>query len=159
MDTSYTSRFVIIGWPAKTYIHLLCVDTGCILEDLQGAVDDKYGWWSHMKDNIYIERERERESDDGNDVMDLGCMKTGIFWKKTFPWYIRIFFRFFLCLTLKLYSLSDIHTEQVIFYCHHQRNTCWYINRNERVYSLPPIHWLKFDIKFLLDNVRYTSNI
>ena len=30
-----------VGWLAKTYLHQLCVDTGCSLEDLPGAMDDR----------------------------------------------------------------------------------------------------------------------
>ena len=30
-----------VGWPAKTYIHQLCVDTGCRLEDLAVVMTDK----------------------------------------------------------------------------------------------------------------------
>ena len=33
------------GWPARTYIQQLCADTGCSLEDLPKAMDDKEGWW------------------------------------------------------------------------------------------------------------------
>ena len=32
------------GWPARTYIQQLCVDTGCSLEYLPGAMDDRDGW-------------------------------------------------------------------------------------------------------------------
>ena len=32
------------GRPARTYIQQLCVNTGCSLEDLLGAMDDKDGW-------------------------------------------------------------------------------------------------------------------
>ena len=31
------------GWPARTYIQQLCADTGCSLEDLPGAMDDRGG--------------------------------------------------------------------------------------------------------------------
>ena len=41
-----------VGWPARTYLHQLCADTGCSLEDLLGAMDDRDRW---------RERERERE--------------------------------------------------------------------------------------------------
>ena len=34
-----------VGQPAKTYLHQLCADTGCSLEDLPGAMDDRDGWW------------------------------------------------------------------------------------------------------------------
>ena len=30
-----------VGRPAMTYKHKLCVDTGCSLQDLPGAVDEK----------------------------------------------------------------------------------------------------------------------
>ena len=32
------------GLPARTYIQQLCADTGCSLEDLPGAMDDRDGW-------------------------------------------------------------------------------------------------------------------
>ena len=32
------------GRIARTYIQQLCADIGCILEDLQGAMDDREGW-------------------------------------------------------------------------------------------------------------------
>ena len=41
--------------PVWTYIQQLCADTGCNLEDLLGAIDDR-DWWRER------ERERERES-------------------------------------------------------------------------------------------------
>ena len=31
-------------FPTRTYLHQLCADTGCSLEDLLGAVDDRDGW-------------------------------------------------------------------------------------------------------------------
>ena len=34
------------GRPARTYIHQLCVDTGCSSE----AMDDRYGWWERVRD-------------------------------------------------------------------------------------------------------------
>ena len=40
-----TRVYISVGWPAKTYIHLLCADTGCSLEDLPGAVNNRDGWW------------------------------------------------------------------------------------------------------------------
>ena len=39
-----------VGRPAKTYIHQLCVDTGCSLEDLPGAMDDTYRWWEQLQE-------------------------------------------------------------------------------------------------------------
>ena len=44
-----THRHTNVGWPTKIYIHQLCADTGCRLEDLPGAM-------------TYWDRWRERES-------------------------------------------------------------------------------------------------
>ena len=33
-----------VGWPTKTYLQQLCMDTGCSLEDLSGAMNDKDDW-------------------------------------------------------------------------------------------------------------------
>ena len=37
------------GRPARTYIRLLCADTGCILEDLLKAMDDKERWRERVR--------------------------------------------------------------------------------------------------------------
>ena len=34
-----------VGWQAKTYIHQLCTDTGCHLEDLKKVMTNKDEWW------------------------------------------------------------------------------------------------------------------
>ena len=46
-----------IGWPVRNYLHQLCADSGCSLEDLKGAVDDRDGWEKKERGR---ERERER---------------------------------------------------------------------------------------------------
>ena len=51
------------GWPARTYIQQLCADTGCSLEDLPGAMDDRDGWW-----------ERVREIRSGGAIWWWGCI-------------------------------------------------------------------------------------
>ena len=33
----------------RTYIQQLCADTGCNLEDLPGAMDDRAGWWKRVR--------------------------------------------------------------------------------------------------------------
>ena len=38
-----------VDWPVKTYIHLLCVDTGCLLEDLPVALTDRDRWFERLK--------------------------------------------------------------------------------------------------------------
>ena len=39
------------GLPARTYIHQICADTGCSLEDLPGAIDnDRDGRRERVKD-------------------------------------------------------------------------------------------------------------
>ena len=51
------------GGVARTYIHQLCASTGCSLEDLPEAMDDRERW-----------QERVREiSADGNDILSLSA--------------------------------------------------------------------------------------
>ena len=38
------------GWPARTYIQQLCTNTGCSLEDLPGAMDNRDGWWERVRE-------------------------------------------------------------------------------------------------------------
>ena len=38
------------GWPARTYIQQLCVDTGCSIEDLPEAMDDREGWRERVRE-------------------------------------------------------------------------------------------------------------
>ena len=38
------------GWPAKTYMQQLCIDTGCIPEDLLEAMEDREGWRKKVRD-------------------------------------------------------------------------------------------------------------
>ena len=47
--------------PAKTFIHKVCADIGCSLEDLPGAMNDRDGWSERQKQR---QRDRERESRD-----------------------------------------------------------------------------------------------
>ena len=53
-----SQRRAKVGRPARTYIRQLCADTGCSLEDLPGAMDDRDGL-----------RERERERESGKSVL------------------------------------------------------------------------------------------
>ena len=38
------------GRPVKTYIQQLCTDTGCSLEDLPEAMDDREGWRERVRE-------------------------------------------------------------------------------------------------------------
>ena len=38
------------GQPTRTYIRQLCADTGCSLEDLLGAMDDRDRWWERVRE-------------------------------------------------------------------------------------------------------------
>ena len=38
------------GRPARTYIQQLCTDTGCSLEDMPEAIDDRDGWWEKVRE-------------------------------------------------------------------------------------------------------------
>ena len=37
-------------WPARTSIQQYCADTGCSLEDLSGAMDDRDSWWVRVRE-------------------------------------------------------------------------------------------------------------
>ena len=37
------------GRHSRTYIQLLCSDTGCGPEDLPGSMDDREGWWERVR--------------------------------------------------------------------------------------------------------------
>ena len=37
-------------WPARTYIQQLCADTGCSLEDLPEAMDDRERWQERVRE-------------------------------------------------------------------------------------------------------------
>ena len=38
------------GRTSKFYIQQLCADTGCSLEDIPGAMDDRDGWWDRIRE-------------------------------------------------------------------------------------------------------------
>ena len=40
-----------VGWPARTYIQQLCADTGCSLEELLGAMDNRDRWQERVREN------------------------------------------------------------------------------------------------------------
>ena len=39
-----------VGRLPRTYLHLVCVDTGCNLEDMQGVVDDRDRWRKKVRE-------------------------------------------------------------------------------------------------------------
>ena len=39
-----------VGRPARTYLQRLCTDTGCSIEDLPGAMDDKKRWREKVRE-------------------------------------------------------------------------------------------------------------
>ena len=43
-----------VGRPTKTYLQQLCTDTGCSLEDLSKAMDERDGWWESQR-NPYLQ--------------------------------------------------------------------------------------------------------
>ena len=52
-----------VGWPAKTYIHQLCVDSRCRLEDLPRAMTDR-DWWRDREAKKYVLSVRLDDDDD-----------------------------------------------------------------------------------------------
>ena len=59
---SPTHGHASVDQPARTYIHQLCVNTGCNFEDLPEAMEDTEGW---RKKERKREREKEREYESG----------------------------------------------------------------------------------------------
>ena len=53
-------KHIDIGWPARIYLRQLSVETGCNLEELLEAMDDKDRWRGGERKR---ERARERESE------------------------------------------------------------------------------------------------
>ena len=45
-----SQRRAKVGRPARTYIQQLCTDTGCSLEDLPEAMDDREGWRERVRE-------------------------------------------------------------------------------------------------------------
>ena len=52
------------GRPARTYIQQLCADTGCSLEDLPGAMNDRDGWRESERSVLAV-----RHDDDDDDII------------------------------------------------------------------------------------------
>ena len=61
---------ISVGRPTWTYLHQLWIDTGCRLEDLPEAIDDRDEW---------RERERERERGGGKE-REFGLVWFGLDW-------------------------------------------------------------------------------
>ena len=55
---------VNIGRPTRTYQQQLCVDIGCSLEDLPGAMDDRDEWRERVRE---IRTKSVRHDDDDDD--------------------------------------------------------------------------------------------
>ena len=62
MDPTYGREKA--GRPARTYIQQLCEDTGCSLEDLPGAMNDREKWREKVRD---IRAARHDDDDDDDD--------------------------------------------------------------------------------------------
>ena len=57
-----------VGRPVRIYQHQLCADTGCTLENLLGAMDDRDGWGGRRESGKSVQFAR---LDDDNDITDL----------------------------------------------------------------------------------------
>ena len=44
-----TQGHTSVGWPIKSYLYQLCVDTACSLENLSREMADRDGWWERVK--------------------------------------------------------------------------------------------------------------
>ena len=74
--------YVKVGQPARTYLHQLCADRGCSLEDLLEAMDDRDGWGERESENwCFYERQvlKSRVGCDSSSQSRLGCDTRSIF--------------------------------------------------------------------------------
>ena len=39
-----------VGWPTRNYQQQPCINTGCSLEDLPEAMNDRYEWWERVRE-------------------------------------------------------------------------------------------------------------
>ena len=39
-----------VGWPTRTYLQQPCMDTGCSLEEMPEAMDDREEWWERVRE-------------------------------------------------------------------------------------------------------------
>ena len=60
-----THRRASVGRPAVSYLPQFCVDTGCHLEDLLWAMDDRVGWKESGKSVLSAWLD---DDDDGDDI-------------------------------------------------------------------------------------------
>ena len=49
VERTPTYGHISVGWPAKIYIHQLCAETGCWLEDMPGVITYRDEWWEREK--------------------------------------------------------------------------------------------------------------
>ena len=47
-------RYASVGWPAKTYLYQLCMDTVCSPEDPPGTMDDRDGWGERVRESCAV---------------------------------------------------------------------------------------------------------
>ena len=50
LQWTFSDGCAIVGRPTRTYIQLLCTDTGCSLEDLPDVVDDRDEWRRRVRE-------------------------------------------------------------------------------------------------------------
>ena len=50
---TFSHRRTSVGRPTRTYVQQLCTDTGCSLEDLPEAMDDRDGWWESQGNSVW----------------------------------------------------------------------------------------------------------
>ena len=79
---------VSVGQPRRTYQQQLCMDTGCSLEDLPEAMDDRDEWWEREL-RKYMQAARH---DDNYDDINQRCFLQGLIsvWSIPIWLYMRI---------------------------------------------------------------------
>ena len=63
-----THGHISICWPVKTYIHHLCADTGCRLDDLLKVMAVGDGWRERVKRICIVSMPSRKSSSSGDDI-------------------------------------------------------------------------------------------
>ena len=99
--STHTHGHASVGQPAKTFLHWLCVDTGCNLEDLLGMMDDRDRCWERKSENFVLST--------WLDYDEYECFVLSISISSTEYVYCSIFLSFFQVESIRKWICSFLH--------------------------------------------------
>ena len=80
-----------VGWPARTYLHKLCADTGHCLEDQPEVMDERNGWWRRVKEIHAAMHSKLDNNDDDDDISLIGKNLSLLNYSHYFGLVVRVF--------------------------------------------------------------------